>query len=887
MTAEPISPSVAIDPPSDAAAKMLNRVLSLASKGYFVFPVRITVDADTGENTKTYLTRAQSPDDEAWGATRDDDAIRAWWGPGGQFTGRADVMIGIATGPSGVVLIDLDVKKGEDGPSNWKRLHPDSYPFPAAIGHSSTGGTHLAYRADPKRPVRTTAGIVAAGVDTRGIGGMFVCWSKWLPAVSELPKVPAFVPEVVPKLADPGRPEPLDAADLVHLAPADEVQARVVELAVELAAAPDGMGNDIASTTAWKVGGYVGAGQVDRDWALAALLAAFDGWTWRKARDESTMRRTVERQLDAGARFPRPWTAAASPLIVDSTAYVPAVLAAQDVACTPGIDDEQGADEEPAGEELVEEADEQEADEQPEVLPEATAGFVEEQETTEALSEAPVAQRKVAPHLRRLSLVSAATIAPKRVRWTWAGRWATGTIALVAGKQGLGKSTIVYDRVARVTRGELEGEYLGQPRAVLICATEDSWEFTIVPRLIAAGADLTMVYRVDVHEDDVETGLSLPRDLVAVEEAVTATGAILLVLDPLTSRVDAGLDSHKDSETRRALEPLAALADRTRLVVVGLMHLNKSGKVDPMDAIMASTAFTAVARSVSIAMLDPDDEAHRRKLFGTPKNNLGRTDLPTLVFATVGYDVETDEGPTSVGRIEWLGEVEGSIGDAMERATQDPETRTAIGDAAEWLRHFLVACGGSADSMAIKDAGRAEGHNAKTLLRALKKIGGRAESVQNAFPRRTLWAFQSKTDKLAVITPVSTVETTTPQTTKTVLTVSTVSTNGDSEDSRDCFHVTGDVVPTAVPTSEPTSPAGAPGGGSAGPGSDGRTPPSWAVKAREPELFPKPAPEVECPCGRPEGMHTRGNWVTCRAGHVFHGLGFRALETCPQCGDGS
>ena len=63
-------------------------------------------------------------------------------------------------------------------------------------------------------------------------------------------------------------------------------------------------------------------------------------------------------------------------------------------------------------------------------------------------------------------------------------------------------------------------------------------------------------------------------------------------------------------------------------MVVGLIHVNKSGSQDALNSIMGSRAFTAVPRAVLFVATDPDDETVR--LAGEPKNNLGRTDLPTL-----------------------------------------------------------------------------------------------------------------------------------------------------------------------------------------------------------------------------------------------------------------
>ena len=245
---------------------------------------------------------------------------------------------------------------------------------------------------------------------------------------------------------------------------------------------------------------------------------------------------------------------------------------------------------------------------------------------------------------RAIHLTKASTIKPRPVRWLWKDRAALGTLTLVGGREGIGKSILVYSIVADITRGRLEGDCYGTPRAVIIVATEDSWEHTIVPRLMAAGADLDRVYRVDVATSDLmNTTLSLPRDIANLEEAIREVNAAALVLDPLLSRLDVKLDSHKDQQVRLALEPLVAIADRTRLTQFGLIHVNKSDTNDPLSSLMGSRAFAAVARSVLFVMTDPDDENTR--LLGTPKNNLGRLDLPTLSFRIDGAKVaQTEEG---------------------------------------------------------------------------------------------------------------------------------------------------------------------------------------------------------------------------------------------------
>jgi hypothetical protein len=337
---------------------------------------------------------------------------------------------------------------------------------------------------------------------------------------------------------------------------------------------------------------------------------------------------------------------------------------------------------------------------------------------------------------RRLVLVAASSIKPARVLWLYDGRLALGSLGLLAGREGQGKSTITAWLIAAVTRGTLPGEYAGSPKAVLVCATEDSWAHTIVPRLIAAGADLDLVYRVDVVTSHGTAGtLGLPRDLPAVQAVAIEKGAAMLVLDPLTSRLSETLDTHKDADTRRALEPLVAMAEAANLSVLGLIHFNKGTTTDPLTAVMASKAFTAVARSVHTVVRDPDDDALR--YFGTPKNNLGRDDLPLLSFTITGHPVETDDGTAWTSKIIWGDEVVGSVSDVMARQN-DHGDRSAIAEACDWLTDWLETQGGRDESAAIKRAGGAAGHSVDTLKRARRRLGLTAESV--GFPRRTYWA---------------------------------------------------------------------------------------------------------------------------------------------------
>jgi hypothetical protein len=154
---------------------------------------------------------------------------------------------------------------------------------------------------------------------------------------------------------------------------------------------------------------------------------------------------------------------------------------------------------------------------------------------------------------------------------------------------------------------------------------------------------------------------------------------------------------------------------------------------------MGSRAFTAVARSVHTVILDPDDETNRRRLFGTAKNNLGRSDLPTFSFVIDSFAIQTDDGDLAwTGRLAWGAESEASIHDAMERASESSDQKSAADEAQGWLEDYLTSKGGTEESAKIKKAASGAGHSEKALRSARRRL--KIEIVQQGFPRQTWWS---------------------------------------------------------------------------------------------------------------------------------------------------
>lgn len=348
---------------------------------------------------------------------------------------------------------------------------------------------------------------------------------------------------------------------------------------------------------------------------------------------------------------------------------------------------------------------------------------------------------------RRVELTPASEIRAVRVRWLWDQRIALRSVGVVAGEPGLGKSTLTNGHLAAcISRGTLEGELHGHPRDVLVATAEDSWECVVKPRLIAAGADLGRVHRVRVATDDAAGLLTLPDDVSLLDAEVcrlrdAGRPVALLVIDPVGAFLSEATDSHKNASVRRALAPLAELAEREHLAVVVVAHLNKSESQKLVARISGSGAFGEAARSVLAFARHPEDpngEKGAERVVVHAKSNWGRY-APTLTARVEGRLVDLDDGECAeVGLLVVTGESDigpedlGGSGTGEHEYAQDAEE--AIGAA--------LAAGARPATEVKSEVATALTCSRKTVQRAAARMRDREELTveESGFPRSTTWA---------------------------------------------------------------------------------------------------------------------------------------------------
>jgi len=308
------------------------------------------------------------------------------------------------------------------------------------------------------------------------------------------------------------------------------------------------------------------------------------------------------------------------------------------------------------------------------------------------------------PDPRRLSRLSEIETEP--IRWLWPDRIPRGSITLLDGDPGTGKSLITYDLAARVTAGKAmpATSATTQPGGVILLQGEDDAS-TIKQNLLASGAAIERVVAYD-RTRFVEQPLRLPEDMPLVENAVAEIGAALLVIDPITSFFTANATS--DQSVRSALHPLTAFAARTGLSIVIVRLLIKSASSNPMYRGAGSIAFIAAARSALQVATDPSKKDPFNHVLLQLKGNLASA-------ASLNYRTLRQNGGMA---IEWLGE---SKLTARELGAAAREEHSKLHEAAVVL-YGILAEGPVWASEAMAVAGRA-GVSKRTLDRAKKLLG--------------------------------------------------------------------------------------------------------------------------------------------------------------------
>ena len=193
-----------------------------------------------------------------------------------------------------------------------------------------------------------------------------------------------------------------------------------------------------------------------------------------------------------------------------------------------------------------------------------------------------------------LKMIKMSEIQSQEIEWLWYPFIPYGKLTIVQGDPGDGKTTMVLNIEAKLSKGEglEENMKVPEPMNIIYQTAEDGLADTVKPRLEAAGADCERVLVID--ESDKSLSMSDER----LEEAIKQTGARLLILDPIQAYLGGGVDMNRANEARDMTKKLGALAEKYKCAIVLIGHMNKAAGNKAAYRGMGSIDFFAVARSV-------------------------------------------------------------------------------------------------------------------------------------------------------------------------------------------------------------------------------------------------------------------------------------------------
>ena len=325
----------------------------------------------------------------------------------------------------------------------------------------------------------------------------------------------------------------------------------------------------------------------------------------------------------------------------------------------------------------------------------------------------------------KLKLINMDSVEVEQIEWLLYPFIPYGKVTIIQGDPGEGKTTMVLQIIAKLTRGEpilpvtdttkekrsdeadsentdsdVEGNIQEQssisPVNVIYQTAEDGLGDTIKPRLLAAGADCSKVLVID------DSDLPLTMSDIRLEEAIVQTKAKMVVLDPIQGFLGAEVDMHRANEIRPLMKRVAVLAEKYHCAVILIGHMNKNSNGKSSYRGLGSIDFQAAARSVLIVGR-VKDEPEVRVVCHT-KSSLAPEGT------SVAFRLDKNNG------FEWIGEYDISADELLNGDGRGQKSRKAK----EFLLEILA--NGGMTQKKIAEEAEARGIKSKTLWNAKREL---------------------------------------------------------------------------------------------------------------------------------------------------------------------
>lgn len=283
--------------------------------------------------------------------------------------------------------------------------------------------------------------------------------------------------------------------------------------------------------------------------------------------------------------------------------------------------------------------------------------------------------------------------------WVWPGRLPDGCVIL-EGRGGLGKSTLVTELAARITKGRAWPDKAKAKAGGVIIMTHEDRKPVVEQRLIAAGADISKCY--------LSVKANLADELDVLESKIKRHNVKLVVLDPAISFL--GVDTKSEEAVRWILERIDQVCAQHGCCFILIRHMRKDANdQDPMeDGGRGTGALRNWVRAVFRLILDPDDEG-KRLLMATKFNY---AEFPnTLVYSIANGKVGWDREPSRWNAFNLISR------------PKDVVRRVEGRECDQWMRDYFEENGYRVRAKTCLKDGGEEGYSSAIIKRTRVKLG--------------------------------------------------------------------------------------------------------------------------------------------------------------------
>ena len=309
-----------------------------------------------------------------------------------------------------------------------------------------------------------------------------------------------------------------------------------------------------------------------------------------------------------------------------------------------------------------------------------------------------------------LKIIKMSDVQLQEIEWLWYPFIPYGKLTIIQGDPGDGKTTLVLNIAAKLSKGECldENMQIAEPINIIYQTAEDGLADTVKPRLELAGADCEKIMVIDESEK------SLSMIDKRLEEAIVKTGARLLILDPIQAYLGGGMDMNRANEARDMTKKLGALAEKTKCAIILIGHMNKAAGNKAAYRGMGSIDFFAVARSV-LLVGRIEGEANTRAVVQI-KNNL----------AAFGHAKAFE---LSERGFQWLGDYEITVDEVLGGIA--PKANKM--EQAKKILRELAEAQNAVQNNEVFELAEEHGISKRTMDNAKKELGIKAKKINNAW----------------------------------------------------------------------------------------------------------------------------------------------------------